>query len=349
MNTPPMNQAQPQPGLTMPQMNNQMTNGGHPNGQRIKAEPEDQPQYQPNPGLTLPQGVNTAQARAAAHLQNNYGSRAAASINAIQGSVGSQGQPGMQPGQQQGPPNPQIAQQMQAMHQQQYQQIQAQRAAQAQAAGGIQQPGMQQPPRPQMTQEQYRQLMAEQAARQRQHLQQGQGQPQNGLPKAQTDGAGDEVETLGVVRGLDASGEEVMGRVEIDGMIRRKIEAMGQSMEGGGLMLPLHKASTSSKRQRKVKRTIAANGMPQTDGPDDDDDNKNGVKDEDLDEDAINSDLDDPDDGLNEEEDDDEALNHIMLCMYDKVQRVKNKWYVLSLFHIFPLYFPPICAGESGC
>jgi transcription initiation factor TFIIA large subunit len=59
------------------------------------------------------------------------------------------------------------------------------------------------------------------------------------------------------------------------------------------------------------------------DGGDDDD-----VKAEELDEDAINSDLDDPDEGLNEEEDEDEGMGHIMLCMYDKVQRVKNKWYV---------------------
>jgi transcription initiation factor TFIIA large subunit len=50
------------------------------------------------------------------------------------------------------------------------------------------------------------------------------------------------------------------------------------------------------------------------------------VKDEELDEDAINSDLDDPDDGLNDEEDDEDSMGHIMLCMYDKVQRVKNKW-----------------------
>jgi hypothetical protein len=68
------------------------------------------------------------------------------------------------------------------------------------------------------------------------------------------------------------------------------------------------------------------------DGGDDD------VKPEELDEDAINSDLDDPDEGLNDEEDEDEGMGHIMLCMYDKVQRVKNKWYVpLSLFPFSPL------------
>jgi transcription initiation factor TFIIA large subunit len=40
---------------------------------------------------------------------------------------------------------------------------------------------------------------------------------------------------------------------------------------------------------------------------------------------------------LNEEEDEDEGMGHIMLCMYDKVQRVKNKWYVS--FPSFP-HFP---------
>lgn len=43
------------------------------------------------------------------------------------------------------------------------------------------------------------------------------------------------------------------------------------------------------------------------------------------DEDAINSDLDDPDEDDNNNDDDDESPQ-IMLCMYDKVQRTKNKW-----------------------
>ncbi|KAI9822845.1 MAG: transcription factor IIA subunit alpha [Phylliscum demangeonii] len=44
------------------------------------------------------------------------------------------------------------------------------------------------------------------------------------------------------------------------------------------------------------------------------------------DEDAINSDLDDPDDGADENGADDDTMLQIMLCMYDKVQRTKNKW-----------------------
>lgn len=111
-----------------------------------------------------------------------------------------------------------------------------------------------------------------------------------------------------------------MGRVEIDGLLRDRILARGSAMEGGGLMLPLAQASTSSSRKQKVPRK-SKHAPGQLDGDDDDDD----VKDED--EDAINSDLDDPDDGLGEEDDDEEGeLGQIMLCMYDKVQRVKNKW-----------------------
>ena len=59
-------------------------------------------------------------------------------------------------------------------------------------------------------------------------------------------------------------------------------------------------------------------GPSRFDGPGDD-------LDESEDEDAINSDLDDPDDNL-DDDDEDEDGGHIMLCMYDKVQRVKNKW-----------------------
>ena len=99
-------------------------------------------------------------------------------------------------------------------------------------------------------------------------------------------------------------------------------------------MLPLREASDTKKRQCKVKKS-ASGLVPQHDGgASDDEDDKKNVKDEEHDEDAINSDLDDPDEGLNDEEDDDEGMSHIMLCMYDKVQRVKNKWLVSLLLQI---------------
>lgn len=126
-----------------------------------------------------------------------------------------------------------------------------------------------------------------------------------------------------MIKRFDSAGNEItMGRVEIDNILRAKIQAMGQTMEGGGLMLPLKQASNKSKRERKVAKKNPGGAAGGVDGGDEED------------EDAINSDLDDPDDGLNDEEDDDDSMGHIMLCMYDKVQRVKNKWCVLpSLSH----------------
>jgi transcription initiation factor TFIIA large subunit len=281
------------------------------NAPRIKTEPglespTTQAPFQ-NPVLTNP-NATTAQQRAAQHLQANYGQRAAASINAIQGNVPQQ------------PQNTQQAmQQQQQQHQQAYSQqqmAQMQQQSQAQALPGQ---------RPTMTPEQYRQAMAAQ-------LQQRLHNQSNNVSSAQTDGAGgDTEESFGVVK----RDGEPMGRLEIDGLIRTKIAAMGQTMEGGGLMLPLKQASNAQTRRRNVVRQQGT-GKAQQDGEDSDEDDKDGVKDEDLDEDAINSDLDDPEDGLNDEEDDDEGLGHIMLCMYDKVQRVKNKWYVYLVISIAP-------------
>jgi transcription initiation factor TFIIA large subunit len=128
----------------------------------------------------------------------------------------------------------------------------------------------------------------------------------------QTDGAGD---FEGIMMERDADGNLVeMGRVEIDGMLHRRIMENAKAMEGGGLMLPLKEATKHSSAPRHAKQ----NSSPgQVDGGDDDID----------DEDAINSDLDDPnDEHENSEDEDEQGLSHIMLCMYDKVQRVKNKW-----------------------
>ncbi|KAF5130668.1 Transcription initiation factor IIA large subunit [Metarhizium anisopliae] len=97
-------------------------------------------------------------------------------------------------------------------------------------------------------------------------------------------------------------------------MLHSQIAARAKSMEGGGLMLPLKEATKHTATSVSRKRR----GIVGYDGGDDDDDID--------DEDAINSDLDDPEDEHDDDEVDDEGLGHIMLCMYDKVQRVKNKW-----------------------
>lgn len=168
----------------------------------------------------------------------------------------------------------------------------------------------------QQQQQMYRQQMAAQQ-QQQQRAANGQSHINNG----QTDGAGDEDEFEGVLMERSASGDlHELGRVEIDRMLHEQIAAKAKSMEGGGLMLPLkeatrHATAARSRSESKGKQAAAYDGG-----------------DEEEDEDAINSDLDDPDEDRDEDEVDDEGLGHIMLCMYDKVQRVKNKWCIFPVF-----------------
>lgn len=115
----------------------------------------------------------------------------------------------------------------------------------------------------------------------------------------------------------DENGEtSEMGRMDIDRMLHQQMSARAKAMEGGGLMLPLKQAT----KDKAVARKAGFGGPSGFDGGLDDD-----IKKEELDEDAINSDLDDPNE-VDIEEDEDENIDQIMLCMYDKVQRVKNKW-----------------------
>lgn len=148
------------------------------------------------------------------------------------------------------------------------------------------------------------------------------------MGNAQVDGAGDDMmedsdddeETFeGVLlrNGVNGNPEE-LGRVDIDRILHDQIAAKAKSMEGGGLMLSLKEATKNQSKSKKLRgKGKAPAGVAAYDGGDDD---------EDIDEDAINSDLDDPDEDRDDDEVDDEGLGHIMLCMYDKVQRVKNKW-----------------------
>ena len=163
---------------------------------------------------------------------------------------------------------------------------------------------------------------------------------------AQTDGA-DGWDGYVAQRRLDAL--ENPNKIHIaDLTIRQQVEQMNRSMEGGGLMMPLADQSDLPQMKRKAfdggagpsssYSNLAAahtsdseheHKIPQMDGEElDDDDDKTGIKDElfDDDEDAINSDLDDPDDNVIEEEPEDGRPQQIMLCTYDKVARVKNKW-----------------------
>ncbi|KAK3300253.1 transcription factor IIA, alpha/beta subunit [Chaetomium fimeti] len=165
----------------------------------------------------------------------------------------------------------------------------------------------QQPPQHMNPQQQYRQGVA--ASMQQRMQQMPRPGPPNGLPPSQLDGPGDEEE---------AESSAVMDRAQIDEHLHAQIAARAKQMEGGGLMLPLKQAT---KDRSLAKKRSAADGPAQLDGGLDDD-----VKSEEDDEDAINSDLDDPDEAGDDDEDDDDSMGHMMLCMYDKVQRVKNKW-----------------------
>jgi transcription initiation factor TFIIA large subunit len=317
MSQPPV--SQPQPAMSFPNAPQVSAAGDSDAAKRIKLEPGLE--HQNPPPMAQQSYVHngmSAQQRAMNHLANNFGERAAASISSMQNNAPQQGH------QQMHPPYPQQSQPQQPPQQGQ---PQSQAPTQPSVNIGIPRPNMM--PK-QQSQQSYSQSVAAQMVAARNAAMKNNSAANNG----QTDGAGDdEPESVGIMKHISASGEEVeMGRIEIDNMIRRKIEAMGQSMEGGGLMLPLKEHVPSSRNKRKtIPRPVAtgtadgpSKAPAQFDGPNDDD--KSNIKDEDLDEDAINSDLDDPDDGLNDEEEDDDSMGHIMLCMYDKVQRVKNKW-----------------------
>ena len=191
--------------------------------------------------------------------------------------------------------------------------------------------------------EQQRQLY-EQQRRQQAHYQSLQSAQQRAaVNNTQTDGAGD-WEAMVAQRRADALDGELK-RIEADLTIRQQVEQMSHEMEGGGLMLPLsarskqpvpkkRKVTSSSTTKLSEDNLLAAqlatphkvSRVPQLDGPDDtDEDDKAGIKDED-DEDAINSDLDDSDDNAPDDTAEDGTVGNIMLCTYDKVQRVKNKW-----------------------
>ena len=234
-----------------------------------------------------------------------------------------------------------------------------QRAAQAAQGNQAQHLGQQSQPQPteemrrqQAERYQYQHLQQQQAAAMRQRQQQQQQQMLANQQRAnttsslqnngQTDGPSDWASMVAQRRA-----EAMEGRSDADRTIRDRVEQMGREMEGGGLMMPLSEQSKKSLgKKRKVeiqssitalpmdlvaaKRELPSAYIPQYDGGrnDSDEDEKTGIKDDpDLDdEDAINSDLDDPDENVVDETEEDGQQGQIMLCTYDKVQRVKNKW-----------------------
>ncbi|MCJ1248706.1 hypothetical protein MMC30_005925 [Trapelia coarctata] len=219
-------------------------------------------------------------------------------------------------------------------------QLQQRAAMAAQGSQGGVRPPTQPGPMP-ATEDQRRQMEArrayaqQQAAhQQRQYQNLQQAQRAAAVNNAQTDGASD-WQAMVQQRRADAR-KDGSNPYEVDLTIRQRLTQTSLEMEGGGLMLPLskHAKVPASKKRRTVLTSDTFAGpsggprISQLDGRDDyDDDDKTGIKDDpDDDEDAINSDLDDPDDNAVDETEEDEAGGEIMVCTYDKVQRVKNKW-----------------------
>ena len=193
------------------------------------------------------------------------------------------------------------------------------------------------PPNQQSMNEEQRRQLAEQQRKMyaQQQRQQQQYQQRATLNNSQTDGAAEWDFMVAQRRAKALQGDEA--RMEADLTLRQQVEQMSRDMEGGGLMMPLSERSKQPvpKKRKVMPNTTASTGtlsdeplviprLPQADGPDDtDDDDKAGIKDDpDIDEDAINSDLDDSDDNVVDETEEDGQQGQIMLCVYDKVQRV---------------------------
>ncbi|OJJ45612.1 hypothetical protein ASPZODRAFT_152651 [Penicilliopsis zonata CBS 506.65] len=220
------------------------------------------------------------------------------------------------------PPNPQSARDRAAsMLQQRYGAAAANSVnqLQSQSQGSLAMPGQPRPP----------------------HLQHVNGQMQ--MPKSepgyrpsightQTDGPGDDDDDdddgtdaytkwkAEVARRREAAAQQ---NGEGDRLLRDQLQQRMLQMEGNGLMLPLseHTRRPAGRPAAGPLGTTITSTPGQFDGVDDEEDER-----VENDEDAINSDLDDPDDLVADEHDGDDAVGQVMLCTYDKVQRVKNKW-----------------------
>jgi len=157
------------------------------------------------------------------------------------------------------------------------------------------------------------------------------------VKSSQNDGAGDSLADwkAEVARRREAAAKN---GAEADRLMRAQFQETKSRMEGGGLMLPLDERQSSSRATKRKLQGLGTGEDPvvagarlssplslsslaraQGDAAGDDDNTPE------ADEDAINSDLDDPDDRAGDVENE-ENTDQVMLCTYDKVQRVKNKW-----------------------
>ncbi|KAF2677535.1 transcription factor IIA, alpha/beta subunit [Lentithecium fluviatile CBS 122367] len=185
--------------------------------------------------------------------------------------------------------------------------------------------GGQPPMQQQQYQQQQRMMAAQQQARAPPQMQQR--PPQGHVYTSQTDGPGDALADWNALKAARAA-EGEQGRIAADQFMRARVDALAAHQDSG-LMMPLNQMPKGKKRKAatrvlqaedadRVSLSASAPGPARFDGEDDDE----KVNDSD----AINSDLDDPEDDLNNGDDSDDETMDYMLCTYDKVQRVKNKW-----------------------
>jgi transcription initiation factor TFIIA large subunit len=157
--------------------------------------------------------------------------------------------------------------------------------------------------------------------------------PMSSLGNTQTDGAGGALSEwkAEVARRREAAARGQGEHGDDSRLLRDNLKQRMLQLEGGGLLLPLEEHQYPSRNIGLPDENAVSPGSPGTsspsmmprsqyDGPGGDDE-----KEED-DEDAINSDLDDPEDLAGEDNEGEDAMGQVMLCTYDKVQRVKNKW-----------------------
>lgn len=306
------------PQQSYQQYNGHQANASNGGGARVKAEPGSEAQYH-----GLPNAAEGGAGRAAQLIGQQFGANSSASLNAMQqqqrGGLALPGQHARPQGLQLPSGATQAAQQQALQQQQQFQQRQHQAMQQQQL-------------HQQQQQQSQTRIKVESDDPQ---VQQSSYQQQQPHPSYQTDGADESLEEwrtmLAERRAINAEQGHHADRLMRDNVLR-----MSESLQNG-LMVPLEeqpshpdnvkrrKASRRSQQAGNTPQPSTSASVPQFDGGDDDDE-KGNIKDED-DADAINSDLDDSDDDNNNAmgEDEDNDMDNI-LCTYDKVQRVKNKW-----------------------
>jgi transcription initiation factor TFIIA large subunit len=172
---------------------------------------------------------------------------------------------------------------------------------------------------------QHQQQRPQQQQQMQQQMQQQRPPPQGHIYTSQTDGSGDALadwEALKAARAADA-----VERMAADDTMRARIDAMAMRQDSG-LMVPLDSMPKGKKRRAAVRvlQTQDADDSTSASAPTGFDATADDVEPTEDPEDAINSDLDDSEDGLNDGDNSDDDMVDYMLCTYDKVQRVKNKW-----------------------